>query len=206
MFSFVTNFKKLTCTRLFFWKLSSKSTWCSPVSCRKELPQISFLCIPRTTTVPQTFLAATLLWSYSCKKVYSIAITKKIFKQKGFYKKLFQTNEKNLGRFEIKSHNVYIANNKQSFSKLSELVFIFSKLQVNENIRGGFPLLQTLKSRLLQDCSSETFQVNLPDVAQWTAAKNCCKLVFCVFPEQLLSHRFFGQLHCYEVTLAKKYI
>ena len=101
MFSFVANFKKLTFTRLFFWKLSSKSAWCSPVNCRKELPQVSFLCIPRTTTVPQTFLAATLLWSYSCKKEYSITITKKIFKQKRFYKKLFQTNQKKkLGRFD----------------------------------------------------------------------------------------------------------
>ena len=27
------------------------------------------------------------------------------------------------------------------------------KLQANENIRGGFPFLVTLKNRLLQDCS-----------------------------------------------------
>ena len=30
-------------------------------------------------------------------------------------------------------------------------------------------------------------------------------LVFCVFPEQLLSHIIFGRLNCYEVTLVKKY-
>ena len=33
--------------------------------------------------------------------------------------------------------------------------------------------------------------------------KNCCKLVFWVFSEQLLSHIIF-KLHCYEVTLVKK--
>ena len=30
---------------------------------------------------------------------------------------------------------------------------VFSKLEANENIRGGFLLLVTLKSWLLQDCS-----------------------------------------------------
>ena len=35
--------------------------------------------------------------------------------------------------------------------------------------------------------------------------KNCRKLVFWVFPEQLLSHIIFERLHCYEVTLVKKY-
>ena len=34
--------------------------------------------------------------------------------------------------------------------------------------------------------------------------KNCCKLVFWVFTEQLLYHAIFGRLHCYEVTLVKK--
>ena len=33
--------------------------------------------------------------------------------------------------------------------------------------------------------------------------KNCCKLVFLVFTEQLLYQIIFGQLHCYEVTLEK---
>ena len=33
--------------------------------------------------------------------------------------------------------------------------------------------------------------------------KNCCKLVFLVFTEQLLYQIIFGQLHCYEVTLVK---
>ena len=34
--------------------------------------------------------------------------------------------------------------------------------------------------------------------------KNCCKLVFLVFTEQLLYKIIFGRLHCYEVTLVKK--
>ena len=33
---------------------------------------------------------------------------------------------------------------------------------------------------------------------------NCRKLVFWVFPEQLLSHIIFERLHCGEVTLVKK--
>ena len=35
--------------------------------------------------------------------------------------------------------------------------------------------------------------------------KNCRKLVFCVFAEQLLSHIIFGRLQWYEVTLVKNY-
>ena len=35
--------------------------------------------------------------------------------------------------------------------------------------------------------------------------KNCRKLVLWVFIEQLLSHIIFDRLHCYEVTLLKKY-
>ena len=35
--------------------------------------------------------------------------------------------------------------------------------------------------------------------------KNCRKLIFCVRPEQLLSHISFGRLHYYEVTLVKKW-
>ena len=35
--------------------------------------------------------------------------------------------------------------------------------------------------------------------------KNCRRLVFWVFSEQLLSHITFEPLHCYEVTLVKKY-
>ena len=34
--------------------------------------------------------------------------------------------------------------------------------------------------------------------------KNCRKLVFWVFTEQLLYHIIFGGLHCHEVTLVKK--
>ena len=35
--------------------------------------------------------------------------------------------------------------------------------------------------------------------------KNCRNLVLWVFPEQLASHIIFERLHCYEVTLVKKY-
>ena len=35
--------------------------------------------------------------------------------------------------------------------------------------------------------------------------KNCRKLVFLVFPEQQLSHIISERLHCYEVTLVKRY-
>ena len=34
--------------------------------------------------------------------------------------------------------------------------------------------------------------------------KNCCKLLFLVFTEQLLYQIIFGQLHHYELTLVKK--
>ena len=34
--------------------------------------------------------------------------------------------------------------------------------------------------------------------------KNCCKLVFLVFTEQLHKKIIFGQLYCYEITLIKK--
>ena len=34
--------------------------------------------------------------------------------------------------------------------------------------------------------------------------KNCRKLVFLEFPEQLLSHIIFELLHCYKVTLVNK--
>ena len=42
-------------------------------------------------------------------------------------------------------------------------------MQANENIGGDFPYLGTLKSWLLQDCSTWVFQVNLPGVTrfQW---------------------------------------
>ena len=39
------------------------------------------------------------------------------------------------------------------------------KLQANENVWTGFPLLVTLKNWLLQNFSPSTFQVNLPGVA-----------------------------------------
>ena len=35
--------------------------------------------------------------------------------------------------------------------------------------------------------------------------ENCRKLIFWVFPEHLLSHIIIERLHCYEVTLVKKY-
>ena len=74
-FSCVCNFKQLTFARLFSLNFSSKSPsfieiWVlqpSPLS--KELSQVSFLGIYRTATLPNNFWVATLLWSYSCKKL-----------------------------------------------------------------------------------------------------------------------------------------
>ena len=73
----VCNFKQLTFARLFSLNFSSKSPWCSPVPlkfesynhhhCKKNC--CNFLGIYRAATLPNNFRAATLLWSYSCKKV-----------------------------------------------------------------------------------------------------------------------------------------
>ena len=41
------------------------------------------------------------------------------------------------------------------------------KLQTNENIRRSFSFLATFENWLLQDCIPQTFQVNLPGVAQF---------------------------------------
>ena len=104
---------------------------------------------------------------------------------------------------------------RKKFSKLLEWAFICSKLQADENIRGGLPLLVTLKSWLLQDCSNSIFSSKSP----WSSPvplkfqsynlqhckKNCRKLVFQVFSEQLLYHIIFGRLHCCDVSLVKKY-
>ena len=99
-------------------------------------------------------------------------------------------------------------------SKSLKRASIFSKLQANENIRGGFSLLVTLKSWLLQDCPP-----NFSSKGLWCSPvplkfesynlqhckKNCRKLIFYVLPEQLLSQIILGRLHCYDVTLMKKY-
>ena len=72
----VCNFKQLTFARLFSLSFSSKSPWVtqfhwnlSLTPLQKELLQVSFLGIYRTTTLPNNFWATELLWSYSCKKV-----------------------------------------------------------------------------------------------------------------------------------------
>ena len=72
----VCNFKQLTFERLFSLNFSSKSPWVaqfhwnlSLTPLQKELLQVSFLGIYRTTTLPNNFWATALLWSYSCKKV-----------------------------------------------------------------------------------------------------------------------------------------
>ena len=72
----VCNFKQLTFARLFSLNFSSKSPWVaqfhwnlSLTPLQKELLQVSFLGIYRTTTLPNNFWATALLWSYSCKKV-----------------------------------------------------------------------------------------------------------------------------------------
>ena len=41
------------------------------------------------------------------------------------------------------------------------------KLQTNENIRRSFSFLATFENWLLQDCIPQTFQVNLPGLAQF---------------------------------------
>ena len=105
---------------MFSLNFSSKAPWCSPVSCRKELQQVSFLCIFRTTTVPHIFGAARCYKVTLVKKYNKPLLQKsetKIFKQKRFHKKLVQSQrEKKLRRFEIKSNNVWIANNKHMFA------------------------------------------------------------------------------------------
>ena len=41
------------------------------------------------------------------------------------------------------------------------------------------------------------------NIQHWN--KNNHKFVFWVFPEQLLAHIIFERLHCYDITLVKKY-
>ena len=69
-----------------------------PPTLQKEFPQVSFLGIYRTTTPPNNFLAATLLWSYSCKKcnkpLLQIGGTK-ILDEKRFIKNFFKVNKIN---------------------------------------------------------------------------------------------------------------
>ena len=58
------------------------------------------------------------------------------------------------------------------------------------------------------------FSLNLSSKSPWRSAvkikkkhrkKNCRKLVFWVFQEQVLSNIIFERLHCYDVTLVKEY-
>ena len=80
------------------------------------------------------------------------------------------------------------------------------KLQTNENIRGKHSTF------------ARSFSLNFSSISPWSSPvslkfesyniqhykKNCSKLVFWVFTEQLLYHIIFKQLHWYEVTLVKK--
>ena len=100
--------------------------------------------------------------------------------------------------------------NEVSMGKTSTSFLI--KLQANENIPGGFPLLVTLKDlrfRKIALLKLKSFWCNLlplkfqlkfitSNIAKRTAVN------FWVFTEQLLCHIIFGWLHSYEVTLVKK--
>ena len=73
------------------------------------------------------------------------------------------------------------------------------KLQANEKVWAGFPLLVTLKNWLLQNFSPSTFQVNLPGVAlsikPWvlqppTLQKNCRKFLG-IYRTTTVPHNFW---------------
>ena len=66
------------------------------------------------------------------------------------------------------------------------------KLQANENIWGGFPLLITLKIWIL----------TTSNIAKKTAASS---FFGCLLTEQILYHIIFGRLHYYEITLVKNW-
>ena len=90
---------------------------------------------------------------------------------------------------------------------------VFGKLSANENIGGGFSCVCNFK----QLTCARLFYLNFSNKSPWCSPvslkfkfynlhhckKNCCKLVFLVFTEQLLYQIIFVQLHCYEVTLVK---
>ena len=87
-----------------------------------------------------------------------------------------------------------------------------SKLQRDEeNILVPFCLTNALFARFFSlNLSSKSPRQSLVKMKfesytlhRWK--KNCRKLVFWVFPEQLLSHMIFERLHCCKVTLVKKY-
>ena len=74
-----------------------------------------------------------------------------------------------------------------------------------------FPVFVTLNSWLLQDCSLSSkspwcslVPLKFESYNLHQCKKNCCKLVFLVFTEQLHKKIIFGQLYCYEITLIKK--
>ena len=72
-FSFVSNFSKLTfarfCKTSVVQPISIKNWILQSPTLQKELPQVSFLGVYRTTTLPHNFWKTALLWSYSCKKL-----------------------------------------------------------------------------------------------------------------------------------------
>ena len=92
--------------RLFFFL--SKSPWCSPLPLKfeslktpplqKERPQVSFLCIYRTTAHPNNFRLVHCYEVTPVKKCNKPLLQKseiKIFDQKRFIKNLFKVKEKN---------------------------------------------------------------------------------------------------------------
>ena len=76
-------------------------------------------------------------------------------------------------------------------------------------MQGGFPLLVTFKKPIFLRlfclnfssktpwCSPVPLKYDPYNLQHWQ--KNCCKLIFCVLLEQLLSRKIFGRLDYYEV-------
>ena len=91
---------------------------------------------------------------------------------------------------------------------------VFGKLQASENIQEGFSCAYNFKLLTF----AKLFSLNFWSKSSWCSPvplkfesynlrgrkKNCRKLVFLVFTEQLLYQVIFGQLHCYEVILVKR--
>ena len=93
------------------------------------------------------------------------------------------------------------------------------KLQANENIWGSITLLHYLHYSNFKKLNfARLFSLNFSGKSPWCSPfrlkfesynlqhykKNCRRLVFWEFTEQLPLHIIFGWLHCYEVTLVKK--
>ena len=69
----------------------------------------------------------------------------------------------------------------------------------------SFKLMKTSKEVSLKTSLKISVPLKFEPYNLQHCRKNCCKLIFCVLLEQLLSHITFGRLHYYEFTLTKKY-